>query len=640
MSSYLTKSAFVHALDCPTKLYYHQNESYKSRKEENDFLNALARGGLQVGELAKLYYPGGTEIAPGKEKEVPLRETAEHLRQGDCVLYEAAFRHASCFVLADIVIREGDRLKVIEVKSKSWEPGESFVSSRSGRLKSGWQEYLFDVAFQSWVVRRAWPEFEVAPYLMLVDKSRKATVDGLHQFFRVVEEDGRYRVKVKEGVTPEDLGDPILRAVPVGEAVDQVLRGEGREPRHELEAAGFGEWVTRLSEYLRENEKYPVTTGKKCKDCEYRVDPDTLEEGERSGFAECWRQAHGWGEEELEKPHVFDIWNERNTGEMLEKGARHMEDLVPGDLEADPGALYEQEQWDRGQRKTVQIVKATGYHPGNETVLSGLFREMRRWTYPLHFIDFEAVTPAIPFHKGQRPYRKTPFQFSCHKVYEDGRAEHSAEWIERRPGAFPCFRFIRRLREALETEGSVFMYHHFENTVLNDVATLLEERRPDDADELIGWIGTLTRGGERAMIDQQRLVVDYYYSPHMGGSNSIKEVLPAVLTESPRLREIYSQPYSGLSIKEKVFYREEETGRAVSPYRLLDPIGHGLPDYETGEEYVADGGTAMMAWSRMQFDDVPEEERAATFQALLEYCELDTLAMVMLYQHWKYLGEK
>jgi len=43
----------------------------------------------------------------------------------------------------------------------------------------------------------------------------------------------------------------------------------------------------------------------------------------------------------------------------------------------------------------------------------------------------------------------------------------------------------------------------------------------------------------------------------------------------------------------------------------------------------------MMAWARMQFPDVEEEEREAVFKALLKYCELDTLAMVMIHQHWK-----
>jgi len=93
-----------------------------------------------------------------------------------------------------------------------------------------------------------------------------------------------------------------------------------------------------------------------------------------------------------------------------------------------------------------------------------------------------------------------------------------------------------------------------------------------------------------------------------------------------------------LSIKDKVFYEvDESSGLVINPYKLLDPIGHGIPDYETGEEYVADGGTAMMTWSRMQFDDVSPEEREATFKALLKYCELDTLAMVIIHQHWEYL---
>jgi hypothetical protein len=45
----------------------------------------------------------------------------------------------------------------------------------------------------------------------------------------------------------------------------------------------------------------------------------------------------------------------------------------------------------------------------------------------------------------------------------------------------------------------------------------------------------------------------------------------------------------------------------------------------------------MMAWARMQFDDVPDAERDKVFGALLRYCELDTLAMVMIYQHWECL---
>jgi len=45
----------------------------------------------------------------------------------------------------------------------------------------------------------------------------------------------------------------------------------------------------------------------------------------------------------------------------------------------------------------------------------------------------------------------------------------------------------------------------------------------------------------------------------------------------------------------------------------------------------------MMAWARMQFNDVPDEERDDVFEALVRYCELDTQAMEMIYQHWNSL---
>ena len=133
----------------------------------------------------------------------------------------------------------------------------------------------------------------------------------------------------------------------------------------------------------------------------------------------------------------------------------------------------------------------------------------------------------------------------------------------------------------------------------------------------------------------------------MNGSISIKDLLPAVLHESERLQEIYSRPYSGLFIKDKVFYQTNpETGQVLSPYKLLGTPAEDLPDDEVAErviqsdpEIISDGGAAMMAWSRLQFDDIPAEKRSRILQALYEYCELDTLAMVMIHQHWESLAD-
>jgi hypothetical protein len=59
---YLTKSRFTLAVECPTKLYYTGKPKYANRLADDEFMAALAEGGFQVGELAKLMHPGGIEI--------------------------------------------------------------------------------------------------------------------------------------------------------------------------------------------------------------------------------------------------------------------------------------------------------------------------------------------------------------------------------------------------------------------------------------------------------------------------------------------------------------------------------------------------------------------------------------------------
>ncbi len=643
MSGYLTKSKFVQSLDCPTRLYYAINDEYHSTKDDNDFLQALAKGGIQVGELAKLYYPGGRDIVT-LDFDESIKQTNEELEKKSAIIYEAAISHEQCFIRVDILIKENDKIDLIEVKSKSWSPDTNFFTVRNPSIRSEWQKYLYDIAFQYWVVKQEFPESEIVPYLMLIDKSVEASVDGLHQYFNVVEDKGRFSVEVKPDTKPENLGNQILKAIPVAEEVQKILGGEGREPQSELEAKGFDAWIEGLSNLLANKEKYPVEIGEKCKNCEFRVPIKSIKEGEKSGFEECWVESLGWIQKDFEAPHIFELWNERGIQKKyLDKGVYKMEEMIPGMLPASPDSIYEQVEWDNDQRKTVQIMKQTGNHDQSEAVLAGLFAEMDTWKYPLHFIDFEAILSAIPFHKGLKPYDYIPFQFSCHTLYEDGRVEHKADWIEEKPGKLPSIDFVRELMKCLgEDDGTVFRYHTFENTVLSKMKSLIEDHKPDDENDLKAFIDTLITGGEREMVDQHRLTKLYYFSTLMGGSISIKDVLPAVLNESPVLKEIYSNPYSGLYIKDKILYQiDEATGLAMSPYKLLNPVGYGIPGYEEGEKYVAEtiaeGGSAMMAWSRIQFDDVDDETRAAIMQSLYEYCELDTLAMVMIHQHWDFL---
>jgi hypothetical protein len=86
---YLTKSRFKVATECPTKLYYYGKKEYPSTMDDNEFLQALAEGGFQVGALAQCYFPGGVHIETLNYDE-SLKQTNELLKTDNCVVFEAA----------------------------------------------------------------------------------------------------------------------------------------------------------------------------------------------------------------------------------------------------------------------------------------------------------------------------------------------------------------------------------------------------------------------------------------------------------------------------------------------------------------------------------------------------------------------
>jgi hypothetical protein len=151
--------------------------------------------------------------------------------------------------------------------------------------------------------------------------------------------------------------------------------------------------------------------------------------------------------------------------------------------------------------------------------------------------------------------------------------------------------------------------------------------------------------GKRAMVDLRDMVLKYYYNPYTKGSNSIKAVLPAALKSSKYLRIKYAQPLkeiglSSLNFSENHIWLQENVGVMVSPYKMLPPLFEGWNEEEMGEtiselEGIADGGMALTAYAKLQYVDMSEREREELTLGLKKYCELDTLAMVMIYEHFR-----
>jgi hypothetical protein len=80
------------------------------------------------------------------------------------------------------------------------------------------------------------------------------------------------------------------------------------------------------------------------------------------------------------------------------------------------------------------------------------------------------------------------------------------------------------------------------------------------------------------------------------------------------------------------------TGVPIEPYDLLKDYGSELLGEELDdpdELVIAEGGAAATAYARLQFEDLNPELRQKIREDLLRYCELDTLAMVMIVEAWK-----
>src|SRR5690606_4145099 len=152
--------------------------------------------------------------------------------------------------------------------------------------------------------------------------------------------------------------------------------------------------------------------------------------------------------------------------------------------------------------------------------------------------------------------------------------------------------------------------------------------------------------GNRSMVDLNKVIKDYYYNPLTKGSNSIKAVLPAGLHSSPYLQKKYAQPIGKINVgstnfdKNQIWLRKKGD-TVTNPYKMLPPLFDewsmlDLDDTISELDGIADGGAALTAYAKLQYVDMEQKERDEITSALLKYCELDTLAMVMIYEHFRH----
>ncbi len=231
-----------------------------------------------------------------------------------------------------------------------------------------------------------------------------------------------------------------------------------------------------------------------------------------------------------------------------------------------------------GNSQRVQVeVSKTGQPVLNKEEIRNFLAGL---VYPLYFVDFETFNDAVPGHDGCWPYQQLPFQFSLHIIDSPAQLSLPKDQVEHRcflapHDTDPRIPFINTLVENLGDSGSIIVYNQaFENSRLSELA------------ETFPALSQQVASIQSRMVD---LMIPFrkkhYYLPSMKGSYSIKEVLPALVP--------------GLSYAD-------------------------LP--------INNGGTASQAFCQLKYER--DQSRVEEIRKqLLDYCEMDTWAMVRIMEN-------
>jgi len=222
------------------------------------------------------------------------------------------------------------------------------------------------------------------------------------------------------------------------------------------------------------------------------------------------------------------------------------------------------------QRLIADLAKSKQEHVDYKAIQ----KEMGNFVFPLYFLDYETYISAVPLYDGYHAQQQMVFQYSLHKMESiEDECKHTDYLSENKEE--PSTTLVNKLSDEIGTTGTVFVwFKSFEMTRNKELATL----HPDYVEFFIDLNDRIYDLGDF-------INLGHYLHPDFKGSWSIKNVLPAMVPE--------------------LNYENMEIGK---------------------------GDQAMMAWWDMINGDLNENEKKKTKEALLKYCQLDTLGMVRIFQ--------
>ena len=194
--------------------------------------------------------------------------------------------------------------------------------------------------------------------------------------------------------------------------------------------------------------------------------------------------------------------------------------------------------------------------------------------FPLYFLDYETLSSAIPAFDGLRPYQQVPCQYSLHVLEAHGGDLKHFEYLHR-ANTNPAAELAKSLKENIGDKGTVLVwYEKFEKGCNRDLAKLAPEYKEFFTqlnDRIVDLMWPFSNG--------------WYVDPGFNGSSSIKKVLPVL-----------------------------------------------VPELKHSDLDISEGATAQRLWMQAVLEGKEDIDKETLFHNLCEYCKLDTLAMVKIYE--------
>ncbi len=630
---YLTKSDLKTARSCSTKLYY-KKLGYPTVDRVDAYTRILGDGNFIISKIGHLLYPEGIYISANLNSDESIanaaQETISYLQQENVVLFEPVLYASYKLARADILVKQGDRIEIIEIRSKGFDSAAHedlvkyrnlslFRNKRTGQVGGEWRYIIEDVAYQVGILQEMLTtslptlQAEIHPYLLVPDRAKTTQIDNLASYFQLQRiSTHRNSFSKFNGITVQFTGD--LQAIQNDQLLTKVSIATEVS---ELVTYTINSAQKYLTYLIEQSPELFAPLSKNCKSCEYRAS----DRDPRDGFKECW------GDLADVENHVLELYQMGRIGgnetplvnALIQQQKVSMFDVPPEELN----------DYTYSYRQLIQLEYT---QKNKEWISEHLPKIVQQVEYPIHFIDFETSRMAIPYRAGMRPYEQAAFQWSCHTISAPDAAPIQSEWVDL-DNVFPNFQFAESLMECLGDRGTILTWATHENSVLKDIYYQMQTYGYHNP-QLQTWLANTAKLGNKGkshLVDMNALTLKHYFHPLMKGRTSLKCVLPAIWKTNPYLHEI---PY----FQE---YYQEVDGEILSPYDVL-------PQLQIGDriQVVNEGAGAMLAYQDLMYGEVRDlshadpSVRSQWKELLYQYCRLDTMAMVIIWTHWQNLCRK